>query len=730
VTDTPPVREGESAWVTLRRRKVVQWGIAYVAGAWVLLQVLGFAADAFAWPAITKQLAMLGLAVGLPIVVALAWFHGDRGQQRVTGPELAVLTLLLLVGGGLLWLYAKRSAPTTTAATAVKSIAPSLAADARPSIAVLPFENRSDVQKDAFFVDGIHDDVLTQLTKVGALKVIARTSVEQFRDTTLTTKEIGEKLGVTKVLEGGVQRAGDRVRVTVQLIDAATDAHLWAENYDRELTAANIFAIQSEVAIAIAGALKATLTPAEQARAYAIPTHSLEAWQAYQLGKQRMSSRTSAALSQAAEKFRRAISLDPTFALAWSGLADTLTLQIVYAGTPRDAGLVDAEAAVTRALELDPHLAEAWTAAGAIADSQFQLERAETMYRRAIALNGNYATAHQWLSITLSDLGRRQEAVVEAERAVALDPLSAVINSRLGVARGEVGRFQDALVALNHAIEIDPAMVAAYINLGELHASGFGRLDTAVAWYEKGRSLDPGNPEIAAHVAQANWDLGNDTEARTWLARALAMGNETSWTNGTATLLYLTYGDEASARKYAHRSAELDPGNGITFIRDHDLRKGGYSTARARYEKAFPHLLAKELPTFTDRDFGAAIDLALVLFHTGEAERAIALLDRSEAYIRTIPRMGPSGYRINDAAIHALRGDTTKALASLREAERAGWRAWWRYDRDWNPNFDSIRDEPEFKAVFADIEHDMARQRAALTARPKDAPLELVGTVT
>ena len=110
--------------------------------------------------------------------------------------------------------------------------------------------------EDAYFVDGIHDDILTQLTKVGALKVIARTSVEQFRDTTLTTREIGEKLGVTKVLEGGVQRAGDRVRVTVQLIDAATDAHLWAESYDRELSAANIFAIQSEVATAIAGALQ------------------------------------------------------------------------------------------------------------------------------------------------------------------------------------------------------------------------------------------------------------------------------------------------------------------------------------------------------------------------------------------------------------------------------------------------------------------------------------------
>ena len=157
---------------------------------------------------------------------------------------------------------------------------------------MLPFENRSDEHNDAFFVDGIHDDILTQLTKIGAIKVIARTSVEQFRDTKLTGKEIGEKLGVTRVLEGGVQRAGDRVHVTVQLIDATTDTHLWAESYDREVTATNIFAIQSEVAAAIAVALKTTLTPAERKSVNAIPTQSLDAWVAYQLGKQRMANRT------------------------------------------------------------------------------------------------------------------------------------------------------------------------------------------------------------------------------------------------------------------------------------------------------------------------------------------------------------------------------------------------------------------------------------------------------
>jgi len=250
VTATPIEPAPDGLWTRLRRRKVVQWGLVYVAAAWGFLQGLEYISESFNWPQQVRQIAVLVLVIGLPVVLVLAWYHGDRGQQRITTPEFAILTLLLLLGGGAFWYYQHVSEAGRDAAATAETAQPprSLAvSDARPSIAVLPFENRSRLEDDAYFVDGIHDDILTQLTKVGALKVIARTSVEQFRDTKLTTREIGEKLGVTKVLEGAVQRAGNRVRVTVQLIDAMTEAHMWAESYDRELTAANIFALQSEV---------------------------------------------------------------------------------------------------------------------------------------------------------------------------------------------------------------------------------------------------------------------------------------------------------------------------------------------------------------------------------------------------------------------------------------------------------------------------------------------------
>jgi len=727
--------ESESTWARLTRRKVVQWAIAYAAGAWGLLQVLQFLADTYDWPAQVLRLVTLAFAIGLPIALTLAWYHGDRGHQKPVRTELALIALLLLLGGGALWLYGSHGAQTQTTATAASPagapMANTAAADTRPSVAVLPFENRSDEHKDAFFVDGIHDDILTQLTKIGAMKVIARTSVEQFRDTKLSTKEIGEKLGVTRVLEGSVQRAGDRVRVTAQLIDTVSDAHLWAESYDRELTAVNIFAIQSEVATSIAVALKTTLTATEKARVDIVPTRNLAAWEAFQLGRQRMSRRSAETLSDAERFFQKAIDLDPEFALAYVGLSDSLTLQIEHAGAQEDVNLARADAAVATALELDPNLAEAWASSALIRSFRGQYDRADPLYRRSIALNPNYAAAYQRFSRNAGGLGHRDEALAAAEKAVELDPLSAIVNTDLGRALVSVGRFDEAADRFRKANEIDPEMPMPYRQAGVLDAYARNRFAEAVPLLQRAAALDPENPLLEFFRARLYFDLGDDVAATRVIEAA-----RKRWPGHAAVLMvsaemHMNTGEWGAALKDTQRLLALDSWTGdpdavLRWLRDADLKQGNYQAARLRYAKAYPALLASTSPTIDGSNWQAAIDVALVLRAAGEDAAAGALLDRAGQVIRTIPRLGVRGYGIADVQIHALRGDKAKAVAALREAERAGWRGpYWRYYRDFDPNLASIRNEPEFKALFADIGRDMARQRAELAARPKDAPLDL-----
>ena len=728
--------EGEGTWTRLTRRKVVQWGIAYAAGAWGLLQGVQFLAEAFEWPTRVLKLSTFALLVGLPVVLVLAWYHGDRGEQRIRRTELAVVTLLFLLGGGLFWRYQRTTEEATPATTSVVAPlvttnpakpAPNPTVDARPSIAVLPFENRSDEHMDVYFVDGIHDDILTQLTKVSAMKVISRTSVERFRDTKLPMKNIAEQLGVTKILEGGVQRAGDRVRITVQLIDAYSDAHLWAENYDRKLTAANIFAIQSEVATAIAAAMKATITPTEKARVSAVATRNLDAWDAYQLGKQRMASRKTESLADAERFFRKAIALDPNFALAWVGLADTLSLQVGYSGAPLAVTIDRAERAASTALKLDPNLGEAWASSAAIAGNKGQYDRAEPMFRRAIELNPNYATAYHWFSRMLGDVGRNDEALTYAERAVELDPLSVIINSSLALELEFVGRFDEAVTRQSRSIEIDPSMASAYWELGTMKAYGQNRYVEGVQLVEHGVKLDTESPLARFWLAGLYLDLGDDVQANDVIETARRRWPDASPLLSAYAYAHLYRGEPLAVLQHAQRILASDPRDptGLQFLRNADLQAGHPELARARYAKAYPELLAAAIPKIDGVNYWPAIDLALVLQKTGESARARELLDRSEQFIRTTPRMGRGGFGISDAQIHALRGDKTKALAALREAEKAGWRAGWRDARDFDPNLASIRNEPEFKAVFADIERDMARQRAELAARPKGALLNL-----
>jgi len=357
--------QATGTWAALRQRKLVQWALAYAAAAWVLLQVLGLSVDSYDWPGWIMRVAIGVAALGFLVTLVLAWFHGERGQQRVSAAELLVLALLLSIGGGLLWRYApsaQRPAPTAGSLPGTSSTTPATGAVlqtvSRKSIAVLPFENLSEDKANAYFADGMQDEIITRLAKIGQLKVISRSSTEPYKTRNANVSEIARELGVANLVEGSVQKVGNRVRINVQLIAAQSEEHLWAELYDRDLT--DIFAVQSEVATNIARTLEATLSGSERKAISGKPTRTPAAYDAYLRGLDFGSRPGQNPRDQkaAARFFAEAVRLDPNFARAWAELsqvnAGLVITRIDVSSAREEASRIAAEIAT----RLDPGSAE------------------------------------------------------------------------------------------------------------------------------------------------------------------------------------------------------------------------------------------------------------------------------------------------------------------------------------------------------------------------------------
>jgi TolB-like protein/Tfp pilus assembly protein PilF len=729
----------------LKRRNVFRVGVAYAIVAWLLIEVASVIFPGLHLPDWTLTFLIVLVVAGFPLALIFVWAfeltpEGIKPAKEVAPAEsirhlsgrkldFAIIALLAVA----VVYFALDKFALQTKPQQVEGVAEQIRA-AEPiarekSIAVLPFANRSANQGDAFFVDGIHDDILTHISRISALKVISRTSVMRYRDTTKSLKTIGEELGVSTVLEGGIQRAGNQIRINVQLIDAVTDEHLWATTFDRRLTASNIFAIQTEIATAIAKALRATLSPEEQDRLASIPTENLAAYEAYLLGRQRLARETTAALVEAVDYFQQAIELDPGFALAYVGLADSYAEQVFLGVLAGEEGLARAQAAADKALALDDELGEAYNSLAGIKDTRRDFEGAEAMYRRALELNPNYATAYYYYGFLLREsLGRYEEALALKRKAAELDPLSAPIIVEVGADLQSLGRFDEALARYQRALKVDPGYSNAYTAIASHCRSVSGRLDEAAVWLARGISLDPGNPPYSAWLGWLFLDLGDFERAEPWIERSLELGPESFWPNFAMHVLHLYRGDEAAALDYAHRALAFDPRfvMALFLLRDHALRAGRYAEARALYEKSYPELLNEGDPTVDGSNWRAAIDLALVLSKTGERKRADLLLNRSFQHIQSLPRLGAWGYGIADVRIYALRGDKQKALSAFRQAIDEGWRAPWRYFLEHDSALESLHNEPEYQAMVAEIEADMATQLERVREMERRGELTLI----
>ena len=361
MTDTPREREAESMLTRLRRRKVVQWGLVYAAAAWGFLQGLEYVSDAFQWPAQLRQIALLALLIGLPLVLVLAWYHGDRGEQRVGGTELTIITLLFLLGGGIFWLYERGDETPTVADRA--DVAPAPAVATAKSIAVLPFVNMSGDAGNEYFAEGLSEELINLLVKIPELRVAARTSAFKFKGEKINVQEVAQKLNVAHVLEGSVRKSGNKVRITAQLVKAADGYHLWSETYDRTLD--DIFVVQDDIAGAVVKALQVTLLGT------ALATRSKpQDPEAYNLALQgryfleRGGQAGQADLERSIDYFRQSRERDPAYAPAWAGLSQAYASQAGYGFVPVAEGYPRAREAAEKALALDPRLADAHLAMG------------------------------------------------------------------------------------------------------------------------------------------------------------------------------------------------------------------------------------------------------------------------------------------------------------------------------------------------------------------------------
>ena len=489
----------------LKRRNVYKIAVAYAVVGWLVIQIGSTVLPMFHAPEWVTQTLVLLVVLGFPIALVLAWafeltpegikreseIGSNETVTRKSGRKLIGITIAMaVIAAGLFAFRILQRQGATVTPTADKSV-PTTVTDipaiVEKSIAVLPFENLSEEKSNAFFASGIQDEILTRLAKIGDLKVISRTSTAQYQSKPQSLTLIAQQLGVAHILEGSVQKAGDAVHINVQLIKAATDAHLWAESYDRELK--NIFVVEGEVAGAIADALKAKLTGAEKKAIAEKPTENMDAYDAYLRGLSIEQSHWSyVAWQEAVAAYTAAVQVDPKFALAWARMASMRSLLYFNGVDLAKNSAASVKGAADQAIALQPDLGEAWVAQG------------DYYYR------------------VLRDFTRGLEAFEEARKRLpnsSLVPLSAANVER------RLGHWQDAEVHYRKAAELDPRNLQIFEAMG-MTFELLRRYDDAQATFDRALQIAPNEDDVRARKANVFRSAGRLEEAAQELTRISA----------------------------------------------------------------------------------------------------------------------------------------------------------------------------------------------------------------
>jgi len=714
----------------LKRRNVFKVAVAYIIVAWLLLQISDTLVPALHLPEWFHSGVAFVLIMGFPIAMIFAWAYEltpdglkkekdvDRSQSvtHETGRKLnfviiAVLAVAVVILVGKLWLPGEGTSTDTVLAN-------------ERSIAVLPFGNISaDEEESEFFAAGVHDELLTLLSKLGGLKVISRTSVQRL-DKTLSIPEIGSLLGVATVLEGQVQRAGDRLRINVQLIDATREDHIWATTYDRELSASNVFDVQSDIARTIADALHIQLSTEDDSLLRDVPTRNTGALQKHMLARQLIERANFASFEQAVKYLAEATELDPNYAEAWTAFAYVHN-RMYQTGLIGLSEYIDsATPAVERALNIKSDSPEAHAELAALRWQSGEIESAEASFKTALKLSPGNAQSLYAYGNYLRTVGRPQEAIPVLTQAVEANPLSVDTLFELGKSEMYSGHPEQFVALAQRILEIDPSSVHGYIgNLQAYH--WMGRYDLMWPWYIKSMASDPEDFELWGHLGLYADYVGATELVDQYLDRGLELGPREPAVLRCYVEILRFRGQFDAALEVARgaleeRLADRWQSNEIflRIVRDNALRSGSFEDAKFWYQDRHPELFL-ETPEIGVGNINAAADLALLLQRAGEETAADIVIDAGLDWIRKSQPEGVHGSLINiaDVELLALDGQKQAALDRLQQAIDGGWRSHWRSALS-NENLYSLRDEPTFQQIVALVEADMAAQLQVIRALP------------
>ena len=672
----------------LKRRNVYKVAAAYAVVSWLLIQVATQVFPFFEIPNWTVRLVVILLVLGFPVALILSWAfeitsEGIKRESEVepgqsitshTGRKLVLLTIVLgLVAAGLLAYQLLRPRIGSTS-VAVSPASSPVNAPPEKSIAVLPFENLSDDKSNAYFAEGIQDEILTRLSKIAALKVISRSSTMKYKSAPDNLRDVGKELGVAHILEGSVQKIANAVHVNVQLIRTATDEHLWAESYNRKLD--DVFGVEGEVASTIADQLKAELSGTEQKAVTDKPTQNTAAYDAYLRGLAIEHNNYDYDSYQQAERgYARAVELDPNFGLAWARLAIIRSFLYFNAIDADKFGPAAVKEPTERAMALAPESGESWVAQGSY---RYRVVRdfdgALVAYEQAQKRLPNSALVYEYLGFILRRLGRWQDAEPNYKKALELDPRDIQLLTSTGTEfYGYLRRFDDALAAVNRALELAPDSATAHANKAALLQSA-GRLEEAARELFSTPESAEDDWVVAARVTQAIYER-KFQQAITVVERMLAAVRPGQRLDAYQALFATQVG---MCQEWLGQS----------------------EAARHSYERAL-HELKPRPDTVVGPDAnGSPCTLALVYAGLGDKEKALQQAQQAVRDYGTDAVNKPQAEYIL-AAIQARFGDHDAAIAALPHLLQvpAGLtNANLRFDPLWDP----LRKDPRFQKLIAD----------------------------